>query len=109
MLILGLSSGRRWSLEHKPGGRSKSPSATSKFRNEVAARFGLVPKFFKTAPEAPEVVPAFWTLAKSAYIDSPMPTAFKERLFVYLSRFCEVRYCIVRHFGFLIGKGHSAG
>jgi hypothetical protein len=26
-----------------------------------------------------------------------MPSLFKERLFVYLSRFCEVRYCIVRH------------
>ena len=34
---------------------------------------------------------------------------FKERLFVYLSRFCEVRYCIVRHCAFLIGYGHSSG
>jgi two-component sensor histidine kinase len=28
---------------------------------------------------------------------------------VYLSRFCEVRYCITRHCGFLLGLGHSAG
>ena len=34
---------------------------------------------------------------------------FKERLFVHLSRFCEVRYCIVRHVGFLIGQGRPAG
>jgi PAS domain S-box-containing protein len=34
---------------------------------------------------------------------------FKERLFVYLSRFCAVRYCIVRHVGFLIGAGRPAG
>jgi hypothetical protein len=40
---------------------------------------------------------------------SPIPTLFKERLFVYLSRFCEVRYCITRHCGFLLGLGHSAG
>ena len=34
---------------------------------------------------------------------------FKERLFVHLSRFCEIRYCIVRHVGFLIGQGRPAG
>ena len=34
---------------------------------------------------------------------------FKERLFVYLSRFCEVRYCIARHVGFLVGLGRPAG
>jgi hypothetical protein len=41
--------------------------------------------------------------------DSPLPSLFKERLFVHLSRFCEVRYCIVRHVGFLIGQGRPAG
>jgi hypothetical protein len=39
----------------------------------------------------------------------PIPSLFKERLFVYLSRFCEVRYCIIRHCAFLLGYGHSAG
>ena len=28
---------------------------------------------------------------------------------VYLSRFCEVRYCIARHVGFLVGYGYPAG
>jgi signal transduction histidine kinase len=28
---------------------------------------------------------------------------------VHLSRFCETRYCIVRHVGFLIGEGRPAG
>jgi hypothetical protein len=50
-----------------------------------------------------------WAFAKSAYIDSPLPSLFKERLFVQLSRFCEVRYCIIRHVGFLIGQGRPAG
>ena len=50
-----------------------------------------------------------WLFAKSAYLDNPIPTLFKERLFVYLSRFCEVRYCITRHCGFLLGLGRSAG
>ena len=79
------------------------------FQREVASRFGLVPNFFLSAPDAPEVVERLWDFAKSAYFDNPIPSLFKERLFVYLSRFCEVRYCITRHCGFLLGYGHSAG
>jgi len=30
-------------------------------------------------------------------------------MFVYLSLFCEVRYCIARHLGFLVGLGRPAG
>jgi len=36
-----------------------------------------------------------------------MPSVFKERLFVWLSRFCPMRYCIVRHVGFLLGQRHG--
>jgi hypothetical protein len=74
------------------------------FERQVAERFGLVPNFFRSAPDAPFVVRELWLFAKSAYLDSPIPTLFKERLSVYLSRFCEVRYCIVRHCGFLLGS-----
>ena len=62
------------------------------FEREVAARFGLVPNFFRSAPDAPLVIRELWLFAKSAYLDTPIPTLFKQRLFVYLSRFCEVRY-----------------
>jgi two-component sensor histidine kinase len=79
------------------------------FEREVAARFGLVPNFFRSAPDAPFVMRELWLFAKAAYLDAPIPTLFKERLFVYLSRFCEVRYCITRHVGFLLGLGRSAG
>jgi two-component sensor histidine kinase len=79
------------------------------FEREVAARFGLVPNFFRSAPDAPLVIRELWLFAKSAYLDTPIPTLFKERLFVYLSRFCEVRYCVTRHCGFLLGLGRSAG
>src|SRR5215472_12416095 len=57
----------------------------------------------------PGLIDELWAFAKSAYLDSPLPSLFKERLFVYLSRFCAVRYCIVRHVGFLIGEGCPAG
>jgi BrxA len=61
------------------------------FHREVTRRFGLIPRFFMSAPDAPEIVEKLWDFAKSAYLDSPIPSLFKERLFVFLSRFCQVR------------------
>lgn len=86
-----------------------SPSKSSGFEREVASRFGLIPNFFVSAPDAPEIIEKLWDFAKSGYLDNPIPALFKERLFVYLSRFCEVRYCILRHCGFLLGYGRSSG
>ena len=79
------------------------------FHRDVTRRFGLVPNFFMSAPEAPEILEKLWDFATSAYLNNPIPSLFKERLFVFLSRFCQVRYCIVRHCGFLVGYGHSSG
>src|ERR1700685_985173 len=92
-----------------PGASYPQITDQEDFEREVAMRFGLVPNFFRTAPDAPFVIRELWAFAKSAYLDTPIPTLFKERLFVYLSRFCEVRYCITRHSGFLLGLGRAAG
>lgn len=78
-------------------------------REQVAERLGVLPNFFCTAACAPGLIDRLWDFARSAYFDSPLPSLFKERLFVHLSRFCEVRYCIVRHVGFLVGNGYPAG
>ncbi len=75
----------------------------------VEGRFGVLPNFFRLAPETPEITEKLWEFAQAAYLDNPMPSVFKERLFVYLSRFCAVRYCIARHVGFLVGLGRPAG
>jgi hypothetical protein len=98
------------SVEYRPREQPASelpmtsiPSEQTAFQREVASRFGLVPNFFMSASEAPEIVPKLWDFAKAAYFDMPIPSLFKERLFVYLSRFCEVRYCITRHCAFLLG------
>lgn len=77
--------------------------------NEIAKRFGVLPNFFGLAPGDPQIAANLWGFAQFAYLDNPLPSLFKERLFVYLSRFCEVRYCIARHLGFLTGLGHAAG
>ena len=84
-------------------------SEHSSFPEQVAKRFRLVPNFFVSAPDAPEIVERLWGFAAAAYLDNPIPTLFKERLFVFLSRFCPIRYCIVRHTGFLVGYGQAAG
>ena len=76
---------------------------------EVESRFGVLPNFFRLAPESPEITANLWDFARFAYLDNPLPSLFKERLFVYLSRFCKVRYCIVRHLGFLVGLGRPSG
>jgi PAS domain S-box-containing protein len=77
--------------------------------DEVRQRFGLVPNFFRLTPSNPGITEHLWGFARYAYMDNPLPSLFKERLFVWLSRFCEVRYCIGRHVGFLLGLGHVAG
>src|SRR6185312_10828134 len=75
----------------------------------VGGRFGVLPNFFRLAPETPEITEKLWGFAQAAYLDNPLHSVFKERLFVYLSRFCAVRYCIARHTGFLIGLGQPSG
>jgi PAS domain S-box-containing protein len=102
-------------LEKRGNGMSNSLSShlqsefQSRFRQHVAARFGVLPNFFRLAPETPEITEKMWGFAMAAYLDNPLPSVFKERLFVYLSRFCAVRYCIARHLGFLIGLGRPSG
>jgi len=69
----------------------------------------MMPNFFRLAPQTPEVSNSLLDFAKFSYLKNPLPAIFKERLFVYLSRFCSVRYCIARHIGFLSGLGAPAG
>jgi PAS domain S-box-containing protein len=87
-----------------------STSATAQeLQQRVSERFGVLPNFFRLSPETPEITEKLWGFAQAAYLDNPLPSVFKERLFVHLSRFCAVRYCIARHTGFLIGLGRPAG
>jgi len=89
---------------------SQSESSTAQhLQRRVNERFGVLPNFFRLSPETPEITEKLWGFAQAAYLDNPLPSVFKERLFVQLSRFCAVRYCIARHTGFLIGLGRPAG
>jgi signal transduction histidine kinase/CheY-like chemotaxis protein len=76
---------------------------------QVRARLGVLPNFFRAAPGTGPLLAGLWAFTQAAYLDCPLPSLFKERLFVHLSRFCEVRYCIIRHACFLAGLGRPAG
>jgi len=84
-------------------------TTVQELQRRVIERFGVLPNFFRLYPETPEITEKLWGLAQAAYLDNPLPSVFKERLFVYLSRFCAARYCIARHTGFLTGLGRPAG
>jgi hypothetical protein len=75
---------------------------------EVKKRFRIVPNFFVSTPMRRKSSKSCG-ISQGRRTSTPMPTLFKERLFVFLSRFCPVRYCLVRHCGFLVGYGHSSG
>jgi hypothetical protein len=65
----------------------KELASTSEFYAEVTNRFGVLPNFFRSANAAQELIQQLWGFAKSGYLDNPMPSVFKERLFVWLSAF----------------------
>jgi CheY-like chemotaxis protein len=82
---------------------------TSRLTGQVAERFGVLPNFFRPVPGTGPLLAGLWAFTQAAYLDCPLPSLFKERLFVHLSRFCEVRYCIIRHACFLAGLSRPAG
>jgi PAS domain S-box-containing protein len=93
----------------KSNNSQAASTAAQELQRRVSERFGVLPNFFRLSPETPEITEKLWGFAQAAYLDNPLPSVFKERLFVQLSRFCAVRYCIARHTGFLIGLGRPAG
>ena len=90
-------------------GNGKSLAEKTQLQAQIEKRFGVLPNFFCVGSETPEITANLWGFAQMAYLDNPLPPLFKERLFVRLSRFCDVRYCIARHVGFLVGLGRPSG
>ena len=77
--------------------------------DDIRRRFGVFPNFFRLTAADPRLTAMLWGFVQFAYLDNPLPARFKDRLFIYLSRFCEVRYCVARHVGFLIGSQSPSG
>ncbi len=88
---------------------SAQQNRVAEIKAEIEQRMGLCPSFFLLAANSPETMQLLWRQAQDAYLDNPLPSLFKEKLFAYLSRFCRISYCMARHCGFLLGKGRVAG
>jgi PAS domain S-box-containing protein len=74
---------------------------------EIESRLGLCPSFFRLAQPDPRIAWQLFRTMEFAYLDNPMPGLLRDKLFTWLSRFCEVRYCVARHCAFLLGQGVS--
>jgi two-component system phosphate regulon sensor histidine kinase PhoR len=68
---------------------------TEQIRFEIEECLGFLPPFFEPALDTPAVLDSLWQQTRSAYVDSPLPALFKERLIAYTSRYCAVPYCMV--------------
>lgn len=77
-------------------------------KTELEARMGVCPSFF-LRPDDLAVSQQLWAAACFGYLDAPFPPLFKERLFAYLSRFCNAPYCVTRHADFLPGALNVSG
>ncbi len=64
---------------------------------EIEDEFGFVPPFFAPAQQSPQVLENLWQQTLWAYVNSPLPDLFQEKLSAYLARFCPVPYCLVCH------------
>ncbi len=84
-------------------------SVNRELRDEITARMGVFPSFFSIGAKTPGVSESLWQQAQVAYLDNPLPSLFKERLFTYVSRFCLAPYCVTRHAAFLVGCGNTSG
>lgn len=96
-------------IDERPGPKRLAPAQLDQLWSLIEERMGVCPSFFKLASADPAIAEGLFDLAQFAYLDSPIPSAFKEKLFTYLSRFCPVRYCLARHAAFLAGRGYIAG
>jgi hypothetical protein len=54
----------------------------SDLQNRLEERCGVLPNFFRLARETSDIIEKLWGFAQAAYLDNPLPSVFKERLFV---------------------------
>jgi len=57
---------------------------------EILDKYGFVPTFFEPAIPTPTVLDNLWQQTKSADINNPLPSQFKQKLFAYLSKYSGI-------------------
>ena len=51
-------------------------SSAPELEKRVEERFGVLPNFFRLAPETPEITEKLWGFAQAAYLDNPSAVSF---------------------------------
>lgn len=69
----------------------------SQIKAEIVKKLGFFPAFLEPAMATPSILASLWQQSLSAYYQNPLPNLFKEKLFVYLGRYCSVPYFIICH------------
>jgi hypothetical protein len=64
---------------------------------EIEEWFGFFPPFFEPAEHNPMVLENLWQQTLIGYINNHLSLLFKEKLSAYLSRYCNVSYCLICH------------
>ncbi|MGB8558253.1 MAG: hypothetical protein WCD62_07345, partial [Pseudolabrys sp.] len=76
------------------------------FHQQVAKRFRLVPNFFVSTPDAPEIMEKLWGFAAAAYISTTRSQHFSKNGFLSSSR-VSVRFatalCVIADFLLAMG------
>ncbi|MDX1932008.1 MAG: SpoIIE family protein phosphatase [Capsulimonadales bacterium] len=64
---------------------------------QIEAAFGFVPPLFRRLRSHPQLLESLWLQARTAHIENPLPTLFKEKLAAFLSRYSPVPYALISH------------
>ncbi len=86
-------------------GEPASGDPAASLLGDILQRLGFLPPLLEPASRVPPVLRAFWEQMKAAYLDSPLPVLFREKLCAYLSRFSSSPYGLVVHACTLHGMG----
>lgn len=66
---------------------------------EIVKDLGFFPAFFESSKETPTLLDNLWQQTKLAYLNNPLPSLFKQKLWVYLSKYsgniyCQIELCV---------------
>lgn len=77
-------------------------------KTEIAKQLGYFPAFLLPAINSSLILRSLIQQTLSAYVNNPLPNIFKEKLFVYLSRYFGISYLTICHSCTLKSLGISA-
>ncbi|GCF11009.1 sensor histidine kinase [Dictyobacter arantiisoli] len=81
---------------------------TETLLSEIRQYFGFVPPFFTVIQRNKVLLAMHWQQTRTIYIDNPLPSIIKEKIFIYLSYNCKVLYDLRCHCIQLNNQGMQA-